>query len=97
MRRSGKSLGSLAGEMEIYPQVMVNVQVSNLGKLRCETDPEIKLAVAKAQGELGKHGRVLVRVSGTEPLIRIMLEGRDAEHIQVLADEIAAVVKDRLI
>jgi len=97
MRRAGRSLGELAAEMEVFPQVMINVTVSKLGKLRCHTDPEIKLAVARAEAELGKAGRVLVRVSGTEPLIRIMLEGRDAARIQVLAEEIAAVVKERLI
>jgi len=97
VRRSGKSLGELAADIEVFPQVMVNVQVSKLGKLRCESDPEIRLSVARAEAELGAQGRVLVRVSGTEPLIRIMLEGRDAARIQVLANEIAAVVRERLI
>jgi len=97
MRRSGRSLGELAAEMEVFPQVTVNVAVSALGKLRCHSDPDIQLAVQKAEAELGAQGRVLVRVSGTEPLIRIMLEGRDAARIQALAEEIAAVVRERLI
>ncbi|MCL2495301.1 MAG: phosphoglucosamine mutase [Oscillospiraceae bacterium] len=97
MRKSGRPLSALAGEMEVFPQVMVNVRVSNLGKLRCSSDPEIGLAVAKAEAELGDAGRVLVRVSGTEPLIRVMLEGRDAARIGTLAGEIAEVVRERLI
>ena len=97
MRKSGRPLSALAGEMEVFPQVMVNVKVSNLGKLRCDSDPEIKTAVARAEAELGEAGRVLVRVSGTEPLIRVMLEGRDAARIETLAGEIAAVVRERLI
>ncbi|MCL1952050.1 MAG: phosphoglucosamine mutase, partial [Oscillospiraceae bacterium] len=97
MRKSGRPLSALAGEMEVFPQVMVNVRVSNLGKLRCSTDEEIRTAIARAEAELGAAGRVLVRVSGTEPLIRVMLEGRDAARIQTLAEEIAQVVRERLI
>ena len=97
MRKSGRPLSALAGEMEVFPQVMVNVKVSNLGKLRCASDPEIQNAVARAEAELGQAGRVLVRVSGTEPLIRVMLEGRDAARIETLAGEIAEVVRERLI
>ena len=52
---------------------------------------------ASAEKELGESGRVLVRVSGTEPLVRVMLEGRDKDMIQTLAEEIAQVVKERLI
>jgi phosphoglucosamine mutase len=97
MRKTGRPLSALANEMEIFPQVMVNVKVSNLGKLRCHSDPEIQLAARNAEAELGEAGRVLVRVSGTEPLIRVMLEGRDAGQIQRLAEEIAEVVRERLI
>jgi len=97
MRKSGRPLSALAADMEVFPQVMVNVRVSNLGKLRCDSDEEIRLAIARAKAELGESGRVLVRVSGTEPLIRVMLEGRDAGRIQILANEIAEVVRERLI
>ena len=97
MRKSGRPLSALAGEMEVFPQVMVNVKVSNLGKLRCNSDEEIQLAITRAEAELGEAGRVLVRVSGTEPLIRVMLEGRDAARIRTLAEEIAEVVRERLI
>ncbi|MBP3692770.1 MAG: phosphoglucosamine mutase [Clostridia bacterium] len=97
MKRTGKKLSELADEMEVYPQVLVNVKVSQMGKKRYENDEEIKNAIKSAEKELGDTGRVLVRVSGTEPLVRVMLEGKDEKQITVLADEIAQVVKERLI
>ncbi|MDR3313476.1 MAG: phosphoglucosamine mutase [Oscillospiraceae bacterium] len=97
MRKTGRPLSALAGEIETFPQVMVNLKVSQLGKLRCNGDAEIQNAVCRAEAELGKAGRVLVRVSGTEPLIRVMIEGRDAERIRTLAQELADVVKARLL
>lgn len=97
LKLSGKTLSELASEIEIFPQTMVNVRVSQIGKVRYAKDEEIKKAIASAEKELGDQGRVLVRVSGTEPLIRVMVEGKDEEMIQRLADEIAAVVRDRLI
>ena len=97
MKRTGKKLSELAAEMEVFPQVLINVRVSQMGKARYDKDEEIKKAIASAEKELGESGRVLVRVSGTEPLVRVMLEGRDKDMIQTLAEEIAQVVKERLI
>ena len=97
MKRTGKSLSELAKCMEVYPQVLKNVRVSNIGKVRFSSDEEIKKAIAKAEAELGEDGRVLVRVSGTEPLVRVMLEGKDEKLIEKLCDEIAEVVRERLI
>ena len=97
IRTTGKSLKELADEIEIFPQVLENVRVSSLGKLRLETDAEIKNAIQQAEKELGDEGRVLVRASGTEPLVRVMLEGRSSEQIERLAKQIAQVVKERLI
>ncbi|MCL2106285.1 MAG: phosphoglucosamine mutase [Oscillospiraceae bacterium] len=97
MRKTAQPLSALANQMELYPQVMINVRVSNLGKLRCSSDEEIRGAVAHAERELGAEGRVLVRVSGTEPLVRVMLEGKNAARIQTLAEEIAEVVRERLL
>lgn len=97
MKRTGKKLSELAAEMEVYPQVLINVKVSQMGKARYDKDAEIKKAIKSAEKELGDTGRVLVRVSGTEPLVRVMLEGKDKEQIQSLAEEIAEVVKERLI
>jgi phosphoglucosamine mutase len=83
--------------MKIYPQKLINVRVSDFGKARFPHDEEIKTAIAVAEKELGDDGRVLVRVSGTEPLVRVMLEGKNEEKINILAAEIADVIKERLI
>ena len=97
IRESGKSLKTLASEIEIFPQVLKNVRVSSLGKLRLFEDKEIKIAIEAAEKELGDSGRVLVRASGTEPLVRVMLEGKDKEQIARLSEQIAEVVRERLI
>ncbi|MBQ7545363.1 MAG: phosphoglucosamine mutase [Clostridia bacterium] len=97
MKRTGRTLASLASEMEVFPQVLQNVRVSNMGKIRLATDPEVQAAIAEAEKELGESGRVLVRVSGTEPLVRVMLEGKDRALIEKLCGEIAEVVRERLI
>lgn len=94
--KSGKKLSELASVMTVYPQVLINVQVSNEGKQKYSNDEYIIAATQKAEMELMGDGRVLVRVSGTEPLVRVMLEGKDIEHITALGNEIAAVVKERL-
>jgi phosphoglucosamine mutase len=97
MKESGKKLSELASEMKFFPQVLINVRVSDFGKARFPRDNEIKNAIETAEKELGNEGRVLVRVSGTEPLVRVMLEGKDEEKINVLAQEWAEVIKERLI
>ncbi len=97
MKESGKKLSQLASEMQVFPQVLINVRVSDFGKARFPRDKEIRNAIETAEKELGNEGRVLVRVSGTEPLVRVMLEGKDEEKINVLAQEIAQVIKERLL
>ena len=97
MKETGKKLSELASEMKVYPQTLINVRVSDFGKARFPHDKEIKNAIERAEKELGNDGRVLVRVSGTEPLIRVMLEGNDEQKIQVLAEELAEVIKERLL
>ena len=94
---TGRTLGELASEIEIFPQVLKNVKVSSFGKQRLNDDNDIKLAIEAAEKELGESGRVLVRASGTEPLVRVMLEGRNKEQIEKLAAMIAQVVEERLI
>ena len=94
--KSGKKLSELASIMNVYPQVLINVKVSPEGKQKYNNDEYIIAATQKAEMELMGDGRVLVRVSGTEPLVRVMLEGKDIEHITKLGNEIAAVVKERL-
>lgn len=96
LKNTGKTLKELADEMEIYPQVLINVRVSNYGRVRFTSDLEIKNAISRAEEELGDSGRVLVRVSGTEPLVRVMLEGKDEQKIRELGESIAEVVRERL-
>lgn len=97
MKETGKPLSELASVMEVFPQVLINVRVSDFGKARFPRDEEIKKAIAAAEKELGDEGRVLVRVSGTEPLVRVMLEGKCEEKINVLAQELAQVIRERLL
>lgn len=97
LKNTGKTLKELADEMEVYPQVLINVRVSNYGRVRFTSDMEIKNAIARAEEELGDSGRVLVRVSGTEPLVRVMLEGKNEEKIRELGETIAEVVRERLV
>ena len=97
MKETGKKLSELASQMTVFPQILVNVRVSDFGKAKFPRDKEIKNAIEAAEKELGADGRVLVRVSGTEPLVRVMLEGKDEEKINVLAQELAEVIKERLI
>lgn len=94
---SGATLAELSDMIEIFPQKMINVPVSAYGKLRLLEDEEIKTAIDRARAELGEGGRLLVRASGTEPLVRVMTEGRNARQIELLCEEVAEVIKERLI
>ena len=96
IKATGKPLSELADVMEQYPQVMVNVNVSNDKKELLNTDIDIQKAIQTAGNTLGKDGRILVRASGTEPLIRVMAEGKDHRLIQQFADNIAATIQDKL-
>ena len=85
------ALADLARVMTRYPQVLVNV--AGVDKERAARSPELAAAVAAAQAELGAAGRVLVRPSGTEPAVRVMVEAADHEHAQRLADGLAAAIR----
>ncbi len=89
---TGKRLSRLAGSVPIYPQVLANVKVAPEQKEAAMTDEDMRRLIAQSEEELGNSGRVLVRASGTEPLIRIMLEGADEEQINRLAVSIANVL-----
>ncbi len=95
MQRTGRSLADLAdGLVERVPQVLVNVPIPQPGRL-ADCDP-VWEAVAKAQGKLGHEGRVLLRASGTEPLVRVMVEAREEAQANAMAAELARVVESEL-
>lgn len=94
-RRQAK-LSSIATLMERFPQVLINVKLSNEGKLAFFTDKVVKTEIKRITEILGDRGRILVRASGTEPLVRVMVEGEDLEEITELANQAANVVKERL-
>lgn len=95
MAHSGATLSSLASELITFPQTLVNVRVRD--KVAVDEVPAIAHAIAKVQAALDGRGRVLVRYSGTEPLLRIMIEGEDLKSVQAWAEEIAAAVRDNLV
>lgn len=94
MARQGKSLAELAGVMTVYPQVMVNVRGVQRDALA--GDEVIAAAVKAAEAELADTGRVLLRPSGTEPMVRVMVEAADQAAAQRIADGLADVVRARL-
>ena len=96
LRRKSRKLSELSGLMTKYPQTMVNVAVSAEGKLLFYTDRSVKERIDEAKRTLGKDGRIVVRPSGTEPLIRVMAEGKDVAEIERITAEVAAVIAERL-
>ena len=91
IKEKGKSLSELAGLMTKYPQLLVNVRV--LTKAGWETNTAIQDAISEAEEELGANGRILVRPSGTEPLIRVMAEGPDQDQLDELCNRIGDVIR----
>ncbi len=91
LQNTAKPLSELAAVMTALPQVLVNVRVKE--RHRLEDLPEVEKLVADVESRLGDAGRVLIRYSGTEPLMRIMLEGQDQSEISSMANEIADLVK----
>jgi len=90
MVRSGKTLHELKTGMKKYPQRMINVPVS--GKVELDNTPAVQDAVKSAEQRLAGRGRVLLRPSGTEPLVRVMVEGEDARQVSDEADQLALIV-----
>jgi phosphoglucosamine mutase len=90
---SGKSLKDLAAQIDIYPQVLINVK--GVDRTRVQ-DEVVQAAVREAEADLGETGRVLLRASGTEPVIRVMVEAAEMGQAQGWADRIARVVEKQL-
>ena len=94
MVRSGKSLQELASVMTVYPQVLINV--TGVDRLGLAGDSEIDARAEQLEAELGEHGRILLRPSGTEKIIRVMVEAQEEYRARQVAEELAALIKERL-
>jgi phosphoglucosamine mutase len=94
MRETGKTLGELTCEIEDYPQKLINVVVSAAFRDSWQNNPVIREIISEAEEQFEGEGRVLIRASGTEPLIRVMTEGRDRVKVLKWAESIARVIED---
>ena len=94
MKRTGKSLAELASIVSRLPQTLINVK--GVDKAAAGTNAAVQAAVLRAEEELGETGRVLLRPSGTEPLVRVMVEAKTQEQADAVARTLADVVKENL-
>lgn len=94
MRRTGASLRKLVADMPVYPQRIVNVDAAD--GVDVNDEPGIQVAVGEAESVLGERGRVVLRASGTEPVIRVMVEGEDEETVAAVAHRLAEFVRSRI-
>ena len=92
MVETGKSLSELASEVTIYPQKLVNIRVENSMKDKAMEVPAIAAIIEKMEAEMAGNGRILVRPSGTEPLLRVMAEAPTDDEVNYYVDTIADVV-----
>lgn len=90
--KSGKKASEVSQEIEIFPQVLVNAKVKNENKEIFVEDAEVASKIKEAENALSGEGRVLIRPSGTEPLVRVMIEGMDIDKIQAMAEDIADLI-----
>ena len=97
LKKSGKSLSALADVMQKYPQYMINIEADREAKDKFASDPAIKEILDKANAKAEGAGRILVRASGTEPLIRVMTEGRDDKFAEGLCVDTAEKLKQSLL
>ena len=97
LKDTEKTLKELSDEIETYPQVLINIPVSDFGKAQFSKDKQVQNAIRQVEEKLGNEGRILVRLSGTEPLVRVMLEGKDFDKINELGESVARVIKARLV
>ena len=93
MRETGKTLSELASEVTIYPQKLVNIRVENTMKNKAMEVPAIKAVIEKMEEEMAGNGRILVRPSGTEPLLRVMAEAPSHEEVDYYVNTIADIVR----
>ena len=96
LKRSGKKASELASVMQVLPQVLVNARVNNAKKNDYMEDAVIRKAIEDLEAEFSLDGRVLIRTSGTEPLVRVMIEGKDIEKMDKEARKLASLIEERL-
>ncbi len=96
MKKTGQPLSQLSQVMQVMPQVLVNAKVKNEHKHDYTKDLEIKKEIEKLENRFGSEGRVLIRPSGTEPLVRVMIEGSDPEELKQYATKLAVLIEERL-
>lgn len=96
MKKTGKKLSELASVMEVLPQVLVNAKVSNEKKYSYLENKTVKKAIEELEAKFAGEGRVLIRPSGTEPLIRVMIEGKDEKVLKEEAEKLAELIKTEL-
>jgi phosphoglucosamine mutase len=96
IKKSGKNPSELAAEVTIYPQVLRNAVIKNENKKKYMNDPEISKEIKRLEDTMAGEGRVLIRPSGTEPMVRVMIEGKDIENITILAESLASLLTQRL-
>ena len=96
VKEEGKTLSELASVMNQYPQVLVNARIKNENKNRYMEIPEIKSEIERIEKLMDGCGRVLIRPSGTEPLVRVMLEGKDEGQLKELATNLANLIQEKL-
>ncbi len=92
----GKKASEMASIIKLYPQVLINAKVNSDKKYDYKENEEIKAAIEKLENEFAGNGRVLIRPSGTEPLVRVMIEGEDQEYITKKAREVADLIEEKL-
>jgi len=96
MKETGKKASELNSIMTSFPQVLVNAKVKNELKKTCLNDENIKAEIEKVENALQGEGRVVIRPSGTEPLVRVMIEGKDLDTIEKLARDLAEFIEKRM-
>ena len=96
VKKTGKKLSELAGVMEVLPQVLVNAKVPNDKKYSYMENDRIKKAIEELEGKFAGEGRVLIRPSGTEPLVRVMIEGKDEQVLKEEAEKLAKIIEEEL-
>lgn len=93
MARKQQSLNELTSSLSLFPQTMINVQVSRGSGHKIVSDDQVCAAMTLAESKMGRAGRVVLRPSGTEPLVRVMVEGEQADQVEEITQDLAKVVE----